>query len=51
VITDENMATSASGVFACGDCRKKGLYQVINACADGAVAADSVYKFIVNKGR
>ena len=46
IITDENMATSAEGVFACGDCRKKGLYQVINACADGAVAADSAYKFI-----
>jgi thioredoxin reductase (NADPH) len=46
IITDENMATSVEGVFACGDCRKKGLYQVINACADGAVAADSAYKFI-----
>lgn len=49
IITDENMATSAEGVFACGDCRKKGLYQVINACGDGAVAADSAYKFIANK--
>lgn len=50
IITDENMATSVEGVFACGDCRKKGLYQVINACGDGAVAADSAYKFIANKG-
>jgi thioredoxin reductase (NADPH) len=49
VITDENMATSSEGVFACGDCRKKGLYQVINACGDGAVAADSAYKYIANK--
>lgn len=46
IITDEDMATSAEGVFACGDCRKKSLYQVINACGDGAVAADSAYKFI-----
>ena len=46
IVTDENMATSVSGVFACGDCRKKGFYQVINACGDGAVAADSAYKFI-----
>ncbi|HNW39473.1 MAG TPA: thioredoxin-disulfide reductase [Candidatus Omnitrophota bacterium] len=46
IITDENMATSAPGIFACGDCRKKGFYQVINACGDGAVAADSAYKFI-----
>lgn len=51
MVTDENMATSVEGVFACGDCRKKGLYQVINACADGAVAADSAYKFIAAKGK
>ena len=49
IITDENMVTSGEGIFACGDCRKKGLYQVINACGDGAVAADSAYKFIANK--
>lgn len=49
IITDDNMATSIEGVFACGDCRKKALYQVINACGDGAVAADSAYKYIVNK--
>jgi thioredoxin reductase (NADPH) len=50
ILTDENMATSVEGIFACGDCRKKGLYQVINACADGAVAADSAYKFIAARG-
>ena len=50
IVTDENMATTASGVFACGDCRKKGFYQVINACGDGAGAADSAYKFIANQG-
>jgi thioredoxin reductase (NADPH) len=49
IISDENMSTSAQGIFACGDCRKKGLYQVINACGDGAVAADSAYKFITNR--
>ncbi len=49
IVTDENMVTSVSGVFACGDCRKKGFYQVINACGDGAVAADSAYKFIVDQ--
>jgi len=47
ILTDENMATSVEGIFACGDCRQKRLYQVINACADGALAADSVYKFII----
>ncbi|MCX5698622.1 MAG: thioredoxin-disulfide reductase [Candidatus Omnitrophica bacterium] len=49
IVTDENMATTVGGVFACGDCRKKGFYQVINACGDGAVAADSAYKFIASQ--
>ncbi|TRZ93608.1 thioredoxin-disulfide reductase [bacterium] len=51
ITADEFMATSIEGVFACGDCRKKSLYQVINACGDGAVAADSAYKFIANRGK
>jgi thioredoxin reductase (NADPH) len=42
----ENMSTSAAGIFACGDCRKKGFYQVVNACGDGAVAADAAYKYV-----
>ncbi len=46
IITDEAMLTSEGGIFACGDCRKKSLYQVITACADGAIAAESAYKFI-----
>lgn len=51
VITDENMAASGEGIFACGDCRKKGLYQVITACGEGAIAADSAYKYITGKGK
>jgi thioredoxin reductase (NADPH) len=51
IITGEDMATSEEGVFACGDCRKKSLYQVVTACADGAVAANSAYKYIASKGR
>jgi len=51
IITREDMSTSEEGVFACGDCRKKSLYQVITACADGAIAADSAYKYIASKGR
>lgn len=49
IIADEAMATSRQGVFACGDCRKKTLYQVITACGDGAVAADSVFKYLIGK--
>lgn len=46
IITGEDMSTSCDGIFACGDCRKKTLYQVIAACGDGAVAADSAYKYL-----
>ena len=47
IITDQELQTSQKGVFACGDCRKKSLYQVINACADGAVAAASAQRYLV----
>jgi thioredoxin reductase (NADPH) len=48
IMTDERMSTSSAGIFAAGDCRKKSLYQVITACADGAVAADSAHKYLLN---
>ena len=51
IISDENMLTSQEGIFAAGDCRKKSLYQVVTACGDAATAADSAYKYIVNKGK
>lgn len=46
IITGEDLSTSEEGIFACGDCRKKTLYQMITACGDGAVASDSAYKYI-----
>ena len=47
IITDQELQTSQKGVFACGDCRKKSLYQVINACGEGAVAAASVQRYLI----
>lgn len=49
IITNEDMETSHKGVFACGDCRKKNFYQVITACAEGAIAAHSVHKYLTAK--
>jgi len=46
IITDDQMRTSAAGIFAAGDVRVKSLRQVVTAAADGAVAADSARKFI-----
>jgi len=49
IITNEELGASQQGIFACGDCRKKTLYQVITACAEGATAADSAQRYLLNK--
>lgn len=49
IITNQELKTSKEGIFACGDCRKKTLYQVITACGEGATAADSAYKYLITK--
>jgi thioredoxin reductase (NADPH) len=46
VITDELMATSASGVFAAGDIRKNSARQVSSAVGDGATAAISAFRYL-----
>jgi len=46
LITDENMATSAPGVFAAGDVRSKPLKQIATAVGDGATAALAAEKYI-----
>ncbi len=42
IVTDENMRTSISGIYAVGDVRTTPLRQIITACADGAVAANDI---------
>jgi len=46
IIVDENMQTSAKGIFAGGDCIRKSLRQVITACGDGATAAFSAQHYV-----
>jgi thioredoxin reductase (NADPH) len=41
IVVDSEMRTSTAGIFACGDCIRKLLRQVITACGDGATAAYS----------
>jgi thioredoxin reductase (NADPH) len=48
VITDEDMATSVPGVFACGDVRKKLLRQIVTACGEGATAAFAAQMYVEN---
>lgn len=46
ISADENLTTTATGIFVAGDCRKNSLRQVINACGEGARAAYSVHKLL-----
>lgn len=46
IITEENLMTSQEGMFACGDCRRRPLLQVVTACAEGALAAFSADKYL-----
>lgn len=43
---DESCHTSASGVFAAGDCRSKQLRQLVTAASDGAVSASEAVKWL-----
>jgi thioredoxin reductase (NADPH) len=46
IITDESMKTSKEFIWACGDCRKRPLRQLITAASEGAIAALSAYKYL-----
>lgn len=46
ILTNEDMETSRSGVFAAGDCREKTLRQVATAVGDGAVAGYMAEKYV-----
>ncbi len=46
IVTNEDMETSQSGIFACGDVRAKTLRQVSTAVGDGAVAGYMAERYI-----
>ncbi len=46
VITDDDMKTSAEGVYAAGDICVKSLRQVVTATGDGAMAASALEKYV-----
>ena len=42
VIVNADMSTAIDGIYAAGDCTSKKLRQVVTACNDGAIAANSI---------
>lgn len=46
IVVNNQMETSAPGIYACGDVIKKDLYQIVTATSEGAIAANSIKKFL-----
>jgi thioredoxin reductase (NADPH) len=46
IVTDQEMVTKIPGIFAAGDVRSKQLWQIATAVGDGAIAANSVEKYL-----
>ena len=51
IVVDHSMMTPVPGVFAAGDVISKELRQVVTAVNDGAIAAQSAFKYIETKLR
>ncbi len=51
IVVDHSMMTLVPGVFAAGDVISKELRQVVTAVNDGAIAAQSAFKYIETKLR
>ncbi len=49
IITDDRCATRTPGLYAAGDVRKKTLRQISTAVGDGAVAAVSLERYILER--
>lgn len=46
IITNDQMETSISGIYAIGDVRRKNLRQIITAVNDGGIAGQNAYEYI-----
>lgn len=42
IITNEKMETNIKNIYACGDIRKKEIYQLVTATYDGCIAAEEI---------
>lgn len=48
LIVNKNMETKEPGIYGAGDCIEKDLRQIVTACNDGAIAANSAIKYLKN---
>ena len=46
ILANDKMETKTPGVYAVGDCRQKGIRQVITATSDGAIAGVEIAKYL-----
>ncbi|MBQ7250688.1 MAG: FAD-dependent oxidoreductase [Bacilli bacterium] len=46
ILANDKMETKTPGVYAVGDCRRKGIRQVITATSDGAIAGVEIAKYL-----
>ncbi len=46
IAVDDEMKTAVPGIFGAGDITAKKLRQVVTACSDGAIAANSAAKYV-----
>lgn len=46
IVTDGNMQTNISGVYAAGDVRSGSLKQIVSAASDGAIAATRIIEYL-----
>lgn len=49
IIVNTKMETNVKGIFACGDCIQKELYQIATCVGEGAIAAHSASKYLNGK--
>ena len=47
IVTNENMETNIAGVYVAGDLRPKSLRQIVTAVSDGAIAATSAERYVI----
>ncbi|WP_320007669.1 FAD-dependent oxidoreductase [Maridesulfovibrio sp.] len=50
IIVDDEMQTSVKGIYGAGDITNKKLRQIVTACSDGAIAANSAAKYVESLG-